>query len=53
MALGAYDVTVATGRVVEPDWPDLTFQEIIKIAFRDRVITDWDHPVLRRLRGEA
>jgi hypothetical protein len=53
MQLGAYDVTVATGRVVEPDWPDLTFQEIIKIAFRDRVITDWDHPVLRRLRGEA
>jgi hypothetical protein len=53
MSLGAYDITVATGQVAEPVWPDLSFQQIIKIAFRDKMIDTWDHPVLRRLRGEA
>jgi hypothetical protein len=52
MHLGAYDVAVASGQVANPSWPDITFQEIIKIAFRDKMISDWDHPVLRRLRGE-
>jgi hypothetical protein len=54
MHLGAYNITVASGQVAEPTWPpDLTFQQIIKIAFRDKMIDTWDHPVLRRLRGEA
>jgi hypothetical protein len=53
MTLGAYDVTVATGQVAEPVWPDMTPREIIKIAFRDKLISDRDHPVLQRLRGEV
>ena len=53
MSLGAYDVAVASGPVAEPVWPDISFQEIIKIAFRDKMISDWDHPVLQRLRGEV
>jgi hypothetical protein len=53
MSLGAYDVCVASGQIAEPNWPDLSFQEIIKIAFRDRMISDWSHPVLKQLRGEA
>jgi hypothetical protein len=53
MSLGAYDVTAATGQFAEPEWPDMTSLAIIKIAFRDMMITDWDHPVLRRLRGEV
>jgi hypothetical protein len=53
MALGAYEIAVASGQVAEPTWPDLTFQEIVRIAFRDRMISEWDHPVLRRLRGEV
>jgi hypothetical protein len=53
MALGAYDVAVASGQVAEPVWPGLSLQEIVKIAFRDRMIDEWDHPVLRRLRGEV
>jgi hypothetical protein len=53
MSLGAYDITVATGQVAGPPWPGLTFQQIIRVAFRDKLISDWDHPVLRRLRGEA
>lgn len=53
MSLGAYDVAVAAGQMAEPEWPSLSFQEIIKIAFRDKLISDRNHPVLRRLRGEA
>jgi hypothetical protein len=36
----------------EPQWPDLPFRELLKIAFRDYVISSLDHPVLRRLRGD-
>ena len=53
MSLGAYEVAVASGQVAEPGWPDVSFQEIIKIGFRDKMISDWDHPVLKRLRGEV
>ena len=53
MSLGAYDLAVASGQVAEPEWPKIAFQEIIKIAFRDKMISDWNHPVLRRLRGEV
>jgi hypothetical protein len=51
MSLGAYEVSLAAGQVPEPDWPDNSMQEIIRIAFRDRMISDWSHPVLKRLRG--
>jgi hypothetical protein len=53
MALGAYDVFQATGELPEPEWPDTAFKELLKIAFKDRMITALDHPVLRRLRGEV
>jgi hypothetical protein len=53
MSLGAYEIAVASCLASEPSWPDLTFQEIIKVAFRDKMISDWNHPILKRLRGEA
>lgn len=52
MSLGAYELYEATGALGEPEWPDLSFSEILRIAFKDRVIDTVDHPVLRRLRGE-
>ena len=53
MALGAYDIAVAEGISSEPQWPDLSFQELLRIAFRDRLVTDLNHPVVKRLRGLA
>jgi hypothetical protein len=53
MSLGAYDITVATGTTAAPEFPALSMGEILKIAFKDRYVTDLDHPVLRRLRGEV
>ena len=52
MHLGAYDVFEAMGQIPEPIWPDLAFERLLEIAFRDRFIDSLDHPVVRRLRGE-
>jgi hypothetical protein len=52
MGLGAYEVYEATGNLPEPSWPELGFPEILKVAFKGRYIADFDHPVIRRLRGE-
>ena len=51
MALGAYEVSEATGALPEPGWPDLPFVELLEVAFRDRYIRDLDHPALQRLKG--
>ncbi len=40
-------------RVPEPAWPTASLSEILGKAFKGRIITDLDHPVLRRLRGEV
>ena len=53
MALGAYEMSVAESVMTEPMWPDASYQELIKLGFRDRLITTMDHPVIKRLRGLA
>jgi hypothetical protein len=49
---GAYETQVALGKLPEPQWPNLTFQQIFDIAFKDRYIDSFEHPVLQRIRGE-
>jgi hypothetical protein len=53
MGSGAYDVYEAQGQLPEPEWPELTFGDMLKVAFRDRIIDQSDHPVVQRLRGLA
>lgn len=53
MDLKAYEVFVAQASWPEPEWPELSFGEILRIAFKGRVVEALDHPVLKRLRGEA
>ena len=52
MGLGGYDLYEAQGELPEPEWPDASFDQILKIAFKGRVINSPDHPALKRLRGE-
>jgi hypothetical protein len=52
MAGGFYNVLSCTAAIPEPDWPELSFNDILPIGFRGKYIKDLDHPVLRRLRGE-
>jgi hypothetical protein len=47
-----YDTYEASGDLAEPEWPDLSFSEILEISFRGKYIKDWDHPALRRQRGD-
>jgi hypothetical protein len=52
MSLGAYDVWEAGGDLPGPPWPDTPFSDLLRVAFKDRLIDNLDHPVLRKLRGE-
>jgi hypothetical protein len=53
MGLGGYRIYVAEGELSEPQWLDKPLNEIMQIAFRDRVVDSENHPVVRRLRGLA
>lgn len=50
---GKYDVFEATGAIPDPEWPEMTFRDMLKIAFEDRFINSIDHPILKQLRGEV
>jgi len=52
-ALSAYEITVAKSISKDPDWPQLSLEDLIRIAFKDKLISDLNHPVLRKLRGEV
>ena len=51
--LGAYEMFVAESVMSGPVWPEASFQDLVKLAFRDRLITKLDHPVIKRMRGLA
>ncbi len=53
MANGIYTHYEPTADLPDPQWPKLSFREIIRIAFRGRMIESLDHPVLRDLRGAS
>jgi hypothetical protein len=52
MDLSAYEIFEALGSIPDPTWPDLSFNQIVRIAFKDKIIRDAEHPVIKRLRGE-
>jgi len=51
MSLGAYEMFTAEKTIAEPVWPELPFQELLRIAFKDRIVDTIDHPLVKRLRG--
>ena len=51
MSLGAYEIFEASAKIPDPDWPELPFVGLLKIAFRDRLIDRPDHPVILQLGG--
>ena len=51
--LGAYEVHTAPSIDTAPKWPEQSFQQLLEIAFKGRLIADADHILLRQLRGEA
>ncbi len=53
MEVGAYKITTARGVIPDPEWPNLTFEELLAIAFRDRQVNSLNHPLVRRYLGDA
>lgn len=53
MSSGAYEAQMPVSTDLPgPVWPDMSFEELMQLALRGRLIESVDHPVLRRLRGE-
>lgn len=52
MSLGAYDVFKAIGDLPEPEWPDLSFEKMIEIAFKNNYIGSPDHTLIKKLSGQ-
>lgn len=53
MQAGGYDLLQATGNIPDPEWPEMSFREILSTAFKGKLVDSLDHPVIRRLRGEG
>ena len=52
MHLGAYELFEAQDKLPAPEFPQESFHDLLRIAFKDRFIEDANHPVLKALRGE-
>ena len=48
---GNYDFHPAMRPIPDPEWPDTPFGEILRIAFKGRLIDSWDHEVMKALVG--
>ena len=51
-ANGIYTHFESNVKLPDPKWPALSFHEIIKLAFRGRMIDSLNHPVVQSLLGE-
>jgi hypothetical protein len=51
---GAYRVfTAENDDLPEPQWPDRSFIELLGVAFKETIIADQAHPIVKRLRGQV
>ena len=50
-SLGGYELLQAVGDIPDPSWPEHSFQELLRVAFKGRFVRDLEHPALLRLRG--
>lgn len=53
MGAGSYAVFMATGNLPNPEWPELSFQEMLRLAFKSRFIESLDHPFVQDLMGSV
>jgi hypothetical protein len=53
MALGCYVYYTPQAELTSPQWPEMPFGEILKLAFRAHYVDTLGHIVIRQLRGEV
>jgi hypothetical protein len=51
MSLGAYDIYEAPATIPDPVWPEYSFEDLLRIGFRGRIVDSLDHPLVQQLRG--
>lgn len=52
IALGAYEIDITDNPTPDPDWPNLSFGELLRIGFKNgKLIDSLEHPVVKQLRG--
>jgi hypothetical protein len=44
--LSAYDIFSAEGVIADPAWPEVSFEQLLRIGFKDRMVDTLDHAVL-------
>ena len=51
MSLGAYQIFLATAELPEPEWPEHTFSELVRLGFKGLIVDTPDHPLIQQLTG--
>jgi hypothetical protein len=51
MLLKGYDVFEAEGVLPQPVWPAYDIEALVQVAFRGKIITSLDHPIVQSLLG--
>ena len=51
MHIGGYDIYEAEGVLPEPEWPEHDIEALGDVAFRGKIISALDHPVVQSLLG--
>ncbi len=52
-AVGTYDVFEAQGSLADPEWPEVPFNKLLELAFRGKVVRDFEHPIVQQLQGQV
>lgn len=47
----AYDINLPVNPKPDPEWPDYSFDELLKLAFKGNVIDSIDHPIVKKILG--
>ena len=51
MSLGAYQIFLAKAELPEPEWPEHTFSELVRLGFKGLIVDKPDHPLIQQLTG--
>lgn len=52
MHAGGYDVYEAEAALPQPEWPEHDIDALVQVAFRGKIITSLEHPVVQSLLGK-
>ena len=50
-ALGAYEISKALGELPEPEWPSESWNKLVEVGFRQKIIDTSEHIIIQKLQG--